>query len=110
MWQGLIRLREKRLRRANSREEHLQGLKPDVDFFCFIGMTEVMHPPKKLLSVGSIEGTVPTGLAVLPGYEFPTLKRGANKHCAYGALHPTAGGQGRWKKQECKINKARGIQ
>jgi hypothetical protein len=25
-------------------------------------------------------------------------------------LHPTAGGQGRWKKQECKINKARGIQ
>jgi hypothetical protein len=35
--------------------------------------------------------TVPTGLAVILGYEFPTLKRGADKHCAYGAFHPTVG-------------------
>jgi tetratricopeptide (TPR) repeat protein len=32
------------------------------------------------------QGTVPTGLAILVGSGFPTLKRGANQHCAYGAF------------------------
>jgi len=30
--------------------------------------------------------------AFLGGYDFPTLKRGANKHCAYGAFHASRAG------------------
>ncbi len=29
--------------------------------------------------------TVPTGLRMNSGFANPTLKRGANNHCAYGA-------------------------
>jgi len=40
----------------------------------------------QLSSAASKTETVPTGLAVFSESDFPTLKRGANKHCAYGAF------------------------
>ena len=36
--------------------------------------------------------TVPTGLRTIDWVPFPTLKRGANKHCAYGAVEVRAPG------------------
>ncbi len=43
---------------------------------------------------GNGVGAVPTGLRNIPmEFLFPTLKRGANKHCAYGAHAAT------WRKE-----------